>query len=148
MDFIEILKNLGFEGDTQKVAYAKYQRSPLWKDIREKVLERDKYKCQVCKSISELCVHHREYTEEVMSGENLDKSKIITLCKRCHNEIHTVRRRGRIFRTGTEKTEAKLWMKLNGKSINKKKGRTDTYYRKKTKKQTWRDIIQNQFDKY
>jgi len=48
--------------------------------IRERVLERDRYRCRACGTRSRLVVHHRD-------GRN-EPDLLITLCIRCHTRIH------------------------------------------------------------
>ena len=160
MDFIDILKELGFEADDQKTAYAKYQRSQLWKDIREKVLTRDDHRCQCCGDRDKLVVHHREYSYDVMSGENIDRSKIITLCNSCHAQIHFFRRKGKMVKRHHNKSEEKLSKMLRGYGISLSKydaleGITPERIKesedekqnhhekrkKKRKKKTWQNIV-------
>jgi hypothetical protein len=160
MDFIDILKNLGFEGDTQKAAYAKYQKSQFWKDIREKVLTRDDHRCQCCGDKDKLVVHHREYSYDVMSGENLDRSKIITLCNSCHGKIHFFKRKGKMIKRDHNKSEKKLSNMLRGYGISLSKydalegvtterikeseDEKQSYKkkrRKRRKKKTWQNIV-------
>lgn len=51
------------------------------------VLQRDKYKCALCNDIENLCVHHIDgYNESVT--ENSNENKLITLCRKCHSNIH------------------------------------------------------------
>ena len=65
--------------------YMKYLKSPLWKEIRNRVLVRDDSKCACCGKPAEN-VHHRAYTEDVLAGEN--DSLLISLCEGCHLNIH------------------------------------------------------------
>lgn len=39
--------------------------------------------CEVCASVQNLCVHHKDHNRENNASENL-----ITLCKRCHQLTH------------------------------------------------------------
>jgi 5-methylcytosine-specific restriction endonuclease McrA len=51
------------------------------------VIQRDKYKCALCGSIENLCVHHIDgYNEE--KPQNSNTNKMITLCRTCHSNIH------------------------------------------------------------
>ena len=51
------------------------------------VIQRDKYKCALCGSIENLCVHHIDgYSEE--KPQNSNANKMITLCRTCHSNIH------------------------------------------------------------
>jgi hypothetical protein len=74
----ENLKQLGFN------SYDEYLKSPLWQEIRNKVLERDKQICCVCSKVGNQ-VHHLSYNIEVLNGQDMDKLKCI--CGRCHKQI-------------------------------------------------------------
>lgn len=51
------------------------------------VIQRDKYKCAICGSIENLCVHHIDgYSEDM--PQNSNANKMITLCRECHSNIH------------------------------------------------------------
>lgn len=73
------LKKLGFS------SYKDYLRSDLWKEIKGKVLKRDKKKCLCCGTRRHICVHHTNYRWKTLSGEDIKPLK--TLCKKCHYEI-------------------------------------------------------------
>ncbi len=53
-------------------------------NIRFKVLERDEFKCQRC-GYAFLEVHHIDGNRE-----NNDLNNLITLCRKCHFEIHAI----------------------------------------------------------
>ena len=51
------------------------------------VIKRDGYKCALCGSTDNLCVHHIDgYSEQ--KPENNSVSKMITLCRECHSNVH------------------------------------------------------------
>lgn len=51
------------------------------------VCQRDKYRCAICDSIDNLCVHHIDgYDEE--KPENNAVNKMILLCRTCHSKVH------------------------------------------------------------
>lgn len=67
---------------------------PNWKAKRIEVLERDQFKCVVCKNESELQIHHRQY--HFVKLENRFKDPwdypnhlLITLCSKCHARGHS-----------------------------------------------------------
>jgi 5-methylcytosine-specific restriction endonuclease McrA len=67
------------------------KRSPIRLDARayrelcKEVLERDGRRCQSCGSLSAVEVHHQRFR----SHQGADaKSNLITLCCKCHREIH------------------------------------------------------------
>ena len=70
-----VLVAMGFD------SYAEYLRSDLWKTIRKTVLKRDRFRCRCCRGKATEA-HHREYTEESLSG--LDTSTIVSVCRACH----------------------------------------------------------------
>lgn len=65
--------------------YREYLNSPIWWEKRDRILERDGWRCRKCGSGINLRVHHIRYP--VVLGEEPD-SDLITLCDRCHTEIH------------------------------------------------------------
>jgi 5-methylcytosine-specific restriction endonuclease McrA len=57
-------------------------------ELRKLVLKRDDYTCQKCNATNtELHCHHYEGIE-VNPIESADIDQCITLCKKCHNEVH------------------------------------------------------------
>lgn len=71
----------------EKIAeYNDYMASPLWKAIRERVLQRDKGLCVGCGHRASQ-VHHRNYSQSVMSGRNI--KPLASLCRQCHDTIHS-----------------------------------------------------------
>lgn len=52
------------------------------------VINRDKFKCAICGSIENLCVHHIDGYDE-NKPENNAENKMITLCRKCHSNIHS-----------------------------------------------------------
>jgi len=59
--------------------------------IRQMCMERDNYQCQKCYATGEgvtLHAHHiKPYAQNKILGNDIDN--VITLCKECHNEIHS-----------------------------------------------------------
>lgn len=51
------------------------------------VIKRDKFKCAICGSIENLCVHHIDGFDE-NKPENNAVNKMITLCRGCHSNVH------------------------------------------------------------
>lgn len=56
-------------------------------ELRQQVLERDKWECQICGSNKSLHCHH---IDPVISNpiESADIDNCITLCKDCHKKVH------------------------------------------------------------
>ena len=68
-------------------SYNDYLNTSLWQTIRTRVLERDHHACRDCGLMGEqLQVHHRAYTVEVLEGH--DDTRLITVCKFCHDKRH------------------------------------------------------------
>ena len=51
------------------------------------VCQRDGYKCAICGSIENLCVHHIDGFDE-RKPENNAENKMILLCRSCHSRVH------------------------------------------------------------
>ncbi len=64
--------------------YLQYLQSPEWREKRDQVLARDKYRCFECGARGALEVHHTTYKR--IFREHLDD--LITLCPLCHEEEH------------------------------------------------------------
>lgn len=60
--------------------YEEYLASPLWHNIRRRVLERDRREC-VCGEVA-TTVHHYDYFERTLSGHRL--KGMISVCQSCH----------------------------------------------------------------
>lgn len=69
-----------------KPAYDRYIQSEEWAYKRQKILERDGYKCVVCKETNNLNVHHLTY---VHLGNELP-TELVTLCNKCHAAYHSI----------------------------------------------------------
>jgi len=57
-------------------------------NLREHVLRRDSWRCQVCGSMTNLEVHHKQFRSH--SGED-QEDNLITLCFNCHSSLHRSR---------------------------------------------------------
>ncbi len=66
------------------VNYQDYILSKEWDRLRQWRIAKDKFKCAKCGFKHELRVHHKTY--ERLGHEDIDD--LITLCVRCHNDIH------------------------------------------------------------
>lgn len=56
-----------------------------YRELHRQVLERDRWRCQACGSMQNLQVHHMEFRSQ--GGED-SEANLITLCARCHTEMH------------------------------------------------------------
>lgn len=61
-----------------------YYASPAWKELRRKVLERSGGKCEECKRVKAVHVHHKTYVR--FRNERL--TDLQALCLRCHQSKH------------------------------------------------------------
>jgi 5-methylcytosine-specific restriction protein A len=53
--------------------------------LRQQILDRDGWRCQICGAMSNLEVHHREFRSH--SGPD-EEENLITLCVNCHQRAH------------------------------------------------------------
>lgn len=67
--------------------YEEQLRSPQWWYVRDRVLERDGWRCKNCGSGNNLQVHHRYYIHGRKAWEYHDEA-LVTLCERCHAVTH------------------------------------------------------------
>jgi 5-methylcytosine-specific restriction endonuclease McrA len=56
-----------------------------YETLRQQVLRRDAWRCQLCGSMSNLEVHHKEFRSH--AGEDSELN-LITLCAECHAGAH------------------------------------------------------------
>lgn len=59
--------------------------SPIWKELRKEKLEESFFRCQKCKAIHKLQVHHINYPE-IWGEETADD--LVVLCDSCHSKLH------------------------------------------------------------
>jgi hypothetical protein len=59
-----------------------------YRGLRKRVLRRDGWRCQLCGSMTNLKVHHKEFRSH--SGEDSDRN-LIVLCLDCHASSHGLR---------------------------------------------------------
>lgn len=69
------------------MTYEEQLKDQRWYYVRDRVLERDKWKCVECRRIYNLHVHHTRYIKGRMAWEYHD-SDLVTLCGWCHEEVH------------------------------------------------------------
>lgn len=67
--------------------YEEQLKDQRWYYVRDRVLERDKWECQSCRSIHNLHVHHKRYEKGRMAWEYNDDD-LVTLCGKCHEKVH------------------------------------------------------------
>jgi 5-methylcytosine-specific restriction endonuclease McrA len=59
--------------------------SKNYEQLRNAVLRRDGWRCQLCGTRSGLEVHHKEFRSH--SGDDSEEN-LITLCTSCHDAVH------------------------------------------------------------
>jgi 5-methylcytosine-specific restriction endonuclease McrA len=57
----------------------------VYQQLRQRVLERDGWRCQACGSLTNLEVHHIRFRSQ--QGHDTDEN-LITLCFECHKRAH------------------------------------------------------------
>lgn len=72
---------------SKKFNYEKILQSEEWKKLRQRVFERDGFKCRICGDTKKLQAHHLFYYKGVSPLKTPFK-KIITLCDECHKNEH------------------------------------------------------------
>ena len=60
-------------------------RSGPYEELRQQVLRRDAWRCQLCGMTSNLEVHHQQFRSQ--SGDDSERN-LITLCAACHATTH------------------------------------------------------------
>lgn len=78
--FAEKLQFLGFQN------YAHYQRSKLWKGIRQRVFALRGRVCLQCQTARARVIHHTEYSLTTLQGLTIETLQ--PLCAACHDDIH------------------------------------------------------------
>ena len=68
--------------------YAEKLNSPKWQRKRLEIMQRDGFKCRICKDDkSTLNVHHLYYIKD-KELYDYDNETLVTLCKDCHSYAH------------------------------------------------------------
>jgi 5-methylcytosine-specific restriction endonuclease McrA len=57
-----------------------------YETLRQQILRRDGWRCQICGTMANLEVHHKEFRSR--SGEDSEEN-LITLCAACHTRVHS-----------------------------------------------------------
>ena len=88
--------------------YQEYLNSPIWWEKRDRILERDGWKCRKCGSGINLNVHHIRYPEVL--GEEPD-SDLITLCDKKQQRAEKIREQQLVTDRWKERVKKKdfLW---------------------------------------
>lgn len=69
-----------------RLLYSEYMKTEEWKDIASEAKEKAGFKCRLCGSGINLCVHHTSYDNLCM--EDRHPEDIVVLCRKCHDKIH------------------------------------------------------------
>jgi 5-methylcytosine-specific restriction endonuclease McrA len=70
---------------------AEFHKSKTWRKVREKILKRDYYLCQICNRHNitrEANIVHHIIPIEFNKALRLRESNLISLCNYCHNACH------------------------------------------------------------
>ena len=59
-----------------------------YRELHRQILDRDRWRCQVCGSMQNLQVHHIEFCSQ---GGGDSEQNLITLCAGCHTRMHDIR---------------------------------------------------------
>lgn len=79
------------------MTYAEKLQDPRWQKKRLEILERDKFKCQLCLDTNTtLHIHHKKYNGSPWESPNED---LITYCKHCHLFIEENNSESELVRT-------------------------------------------------
>jgi hypothetical protein len=103
-----------------KEEYSKQLSNSRWFRKRNKILARDKYQCQICKSKDQLNVHHLYYVRGKKAWE-YPHDALITWCSLCHEKWHSEHElvvREKIFSEG-KKRKFKPPVKVKVKKVHK-----------------------------
>jgi hypothetical protein len=92
--------------------------NPKWLSCRQKILERDNYKCQWCGSENNLQIHHKYYCKlpnnKLVNPWEYKEDCFMTLCKQCHEKLHQKYKNKVYYRSYGEQTEVLRYInKLN-----------------------------------
>lgn len=101
-----------------KTKYQEYLESELWREIRSRVMFRDKHKCVECGGKATQ-VHHLSYVGEVMEGR--DDSQLISICRPCHAKRHPDKQP---TKRRTRQTKAKRETKSEKRAVVRRKKQT------------------------
>ncbi|MFZ0419952.1 MAG: HNH endonuclease [Candidatus Sulfotelmatobacter sp.] len=63
-----------------------------YETLRQQILRRDGWRCQLCGAMANLEVHHKEFRTH--AGHDSEEN-LITLCTACHAQMHRERNFGR-----------------------------------------------------
>ena len=68
----------------RSMPYAEYLKTDHWFEMRNRMVQRTNFRCQLCNKSEHLEVHHNNY--EGLGDERLED--LIVLCSECHGKFH------------------------------------------------------------
>lgn len=83
-------RGLGGKGNSKRREYEKFLRSAKWRKQRDRVLARDKYRCQDCHGPAE-CVAHLRYAARIEDTPDRDLQASCTACNMAERERRLTR---------------------------------------------------------
>lgn len=104
-----------------KNEYREYLKSDHWKQVRQKRIEMDNYRCYLCDKSMGLNVHHLRYDNLGNEAVNED---LVTLCYKCHKMLHRVingsKKEYFSFKTANRYGTSEKWVKGTLSALNQK----------------------------
>jgi len=87
----------------------KFYQSKEWKKIRDYVMMRDKYLCQVCGRPAEE-VHHKIHLtpKNIHDPKIAETDNLISLCRDCHFNIHREQHRQKVIEGNKKRRETSV----------------------------------------
>lgn len=82
--------------------YSQYLKTPHWRCLRERILKTIGYKCLICGSEVDLCVHHKNYN----LWREKDGEDVFGLCEVCHKQLHDKKKKGELEAWLEQRTKA------------------------------------------
>jgi len=83
----EIEKNKEYRAMNREM-FNWYHNKDRFGGIKDLILKRDNFHCQVCGGEKKICVHHIDGTNYIKKNANNGLENLITLCKSCHSKLH------------------------------------------------------------
>lgn len=90
----EIEKNREYRKQNREL-FDWYHNKERFDGVKEDILKRDDYKCQLCGTTEKLVVHHIDGNNHTSNKANNSISNLITFCSSCHNKLHWWQRKNR-----------------------------------------------------
>lgn len=81
-------KQLNREKFAESIATKRIVNQIYWSNVRKRILERDKYKCQICGAIGLDKLHIHHILKRKQKGKDFDDN-LITVCPSCHKKADT-----------------------------------------------------------